>query len=54
MLIKSIEKGFKSKIFVLGKTGESQWEKKFKEDISHETILLIDKTSIEETAVLIQ
>ncbi|MCG2710951.1 MAG: glycosyltransferase family 9 protein [Candidatus Omnitrophica bacterium] len=52
-LIDKLSEEFKAKIFLLGKTGSSEWEKQFKQKISSKAVTLIDNSTIDESSVLI-
>ena len=52
-LIDKLCKECKTKIFLLGKTGSSEWEKEFKKKISSKVISLIDNSTIDESSILI-
>ena len=52
-LIDKLIEEFKAKIFLVGKTGSSEWENQFKQKISSKAVSLIDNSSIDESSVLI-
>ena len=53
VLIDKLVEEFNAKIFLLGKTGSSDWEKQFKKKISTKAVSLIDDSSIDESSVLV-
>ncbi len=53
VLIKKLSEEFKAKIFIIGKTGSSEWEKQFKQTISSKAVSLIDNVTVDESSVLI-
>lgn len=53
VLIDKLSEKFQAKIFLIGKTGSSEWEKQFKKDISDKAVNLIDNSTIDESSVLI-
>ena len=52
-LIDKLSDEFKAKIFLIGKTGSSEWEKQFKQKISSKAVNLIDNSTIDDSSVLI-
>ena len=52
-MIDKLSDEFKAKIFLFGKTGSSEWEKRFKGEISSKAVNLIDNSTIDESSVLI-
>ncbi|MFH1094030.1 MAG: glycosyltransferase family 9 protein [Candidatus Omnitrophota bacterium] len=52
-LVDTLTEEFKAKIFFIGKTGVSEWEKQCKQRISSKAVSLIDNSTIDESSVLI-